>query len=95
MVYLDDDVKLWSSESEGFMFMHLEVRNWSPSAYKEIKKALPKILGKAREDGHELFFATTEDERILKMYKRILTPYTIEKMKSQSDNWICAWETGG
>ena len=95
MVYLDDNVKLWSSEAQGFMFMHLEVRDWSPSAYKEIKEVLPTVLGKARDGGHELVFATTEDERILKMFNRMLTPYTIEKMKSQTDNWICAWETGG
>lgn len=93
MVVVDDDkVKLSYSVKGGFAFLHLEVRDWSLSGYKRIKKSVNALREDLSRKGHSLVFATTDDEKITKLWQRVHPLEELTTFGHRDEYWIGAWE---
>lgn len=89
----NEDLTLWTNESEGFVFIHMDVRNWTLSSYKLLKKSVSNIRKQYSNKGHELIFATTEDENITKMWDRLHPLDDLRTFGNGKTYWIGSWET--
>ena len=89
----NDDIRMSYTTKGGFVFLHLEVHNWSLSAYKAIKQSVKEVRETLAKQGHELVFATTADEKITKLWSRAHPLYQLDKYGPGGNEWIGAWET--
>lgn len=87
-------VRVRAEDLEGFHFLHLDVDKWSLSAYKLLKTSLKEIRKAFADQGVELLFVRTDDEKIVKFWGRLHPLEEVNKFGPRNEYYIGAWETG-
>lgn len=93
MIYnsVTDDYSVQAAESEGFVFVHLDLYNWAPSVVKSLKAELEKAKLVVGGAGHDLMYLHTPDKKIIKLWEMCSPLYDLVEI---DENYIGAWETG-
>ena len=71
-IHMDNDrFKLSLNEAGGFVFLHMEMKDWSTNTLKELKEGVESFMSELNNKGHDIVFATTDDEKTLKFWQMI------------------------
>lgn len=82
-------------EADGWILVHLDVYNWSPSMLKHLRQLFDKGLKEFADKGHELVFSSTLSEQTVKFCKLVKPVYEIREIDYYGTKyWVVAWETG-
>lgn len=92
-LFEQNGVRVRSEESKGLHFLHLDVEEWSLSAYKTLKASVKEVRKAYASHGVELLFARTDDEKITKFWNRIHPLYELTKFGPHNEYWLGVWET--
>lgn len=86
-----EDFRLVFEEEGGFIFLHLEVENWSASVCKQIREALDETLLRF-EGGHDVVFGTTSSYKSVRLWNLVKPCFEVVKLDGR--NWLGSWLTG-
>lgn len=90
-----DDYYITVQEADGWIILHLDVYNWSPSMLKHLRALFEKMLKEFADLGHELVFSSTLHEKTVKFCKLLRPVYEVKEGNYYDDKyWVVAWETG-
>lgn len=90
-VYAGNGYDLEIVQEGGYIFLHIYFNYWGPSVVKELRKDVTFIKNTYAKQGHDVVFALTEDEKIVKFWGMIEKCYEIKQLRDGS--WIGSWLT--
>lgn len=66
-----EDYKAMFQEEGGYLFVHMEFYNWTPSVYKEIVEKADGMFEAIKERGHTLAFTYSKEKKFKKLWNKI------------------------
>lgn len=82
-----------TTDKVGHAFLHMDIDEWSASSYRALKKNVLKVLEFMKKSKHDLVFATTDDEKITKLWGRLVPLEELQTFGPHNEYWIGAWDT--
>lgn len=88
----DDEYKALAEVSEGYVFIHIDIKKWSKSVVEKIRTHLDKVMEEARQYNIELVFFYNKKGKQYK-FANFIRPVDYE-MELNDEYMLGAWDTG-
>ena len=89
--FSNDDFLVEINEAGGHAFLHLEMHKWSKSALKELRLVLDLLEVQYRDKGHDVLFATTDNEKVVKFWNLVRPCDILQKFGPRNEYYIGSW----
>ena len=90
-VYCGDGYDLEIVKEEGFIFLHIHINTWGLSVVRGLKEDVQFIKDTYIKQGHDVVFATTTNEKFIKLWNAIEPCYEVVQLNEYT--WLGSWLT--
>lgn len=90
--YKDEDVRIQFQNLGGYIFMHLDVYNWSPSVLKKLRKGFSELRVKFQEEKVDLVFATGDNQHSIKLWGLVHPLYEVHEVPESPGYFVGSWD---
>lgn len=80
-------------EIDGYIFVHLEFYNWSPTVYKEILEESKGMFEMVKEKGYDMAFTYSSEKRFMKLWRKVRPVYEETTFEVEDQTfYMAAWD---
>ena len=90
-VYCGEGYDLEIKEEGGYIFLHIHINSWGVGVIRGLKEDVQFVKKVYLSQGHDVVFATTQSERILKLWDMVEPCYEVVRLDDVS--WLGSWLT--
>lgn len=90
-VYCGEGYDLEIVEEGGYIFLHIHINSWGAGVIKGLKEDVQFVKSVYLKQGHDVVFATTQSEKVLKLWNMVEPCYEVREL--DDNTWLGAWLT--
>jgi len=90
--YKSDNLHMQIEEGGGFVFLHLDVREYSKESLKEIKSVVDTAAETFKGKGHDRIFAFSREEKSVRFWNLIRKCSSVTKFGESNECFLGHWE---
>lgn len=85
------DFKIDYEMKDNLVFLHIFFFSWGPATVRAIRQSIEDVKQRFLSEGHDVVFAVTDEEKVVRFWNMIDTCYQVEQLKDGS--YLGCWLT--
>lgn len=86
-----ENFRLTSSLESGLVFLHIEIYKMNKTSIRDLQSSMTKFKEQCFQEGHDVVFATTANEKTTKFWELIEPCYKVVPLEDVG--WLGSWLT--